>query len=216
LDWSVGEILSTLDRLGLAEDTLVMFSSDNGAVQRGHQPVDGFVNYNGHRANGPWRGQKTEGYEGGQRVPLLARWPGRIEPGSTSGAMVALTDTIATFAELLGRVLPPGAGPDSFSYLGALLGQQPTRPVRNALVQDSYRGGFGIREGDWKLLMFQNGGGIGWSPFDYDRSQPYGQLYNLREDPTEQQNLYEQQPERVRRMSELLRSIRQHDGAAGK
>ena len=104
-------------------------------------------------------------------MPLLARWPGRIEAGSRSDALVALTDTMATLAELLGRTLPSGAGPDSFSYLGALLGQAPTQPVRNTLVHESYRGGFGIREGDWKLMMVQGGGGIGWSPFDLDRDQ---------------------------------------------
>ncbi len=214
LDWSVGEVLATLDELGLTEDTLVIFSSDNGAVQGGGvRPSDGFVDRDGHRPNGPWRGQKTEALEGGQRVPLLARWPGRIPAGTTSDALVALTDTMATFAELLGRKLPDGAGPDSFSFLGALLDKPPSGPVRNILVQDSYRGGFGVREGDWKLLMFQNGGGLGWSHFDNDRDQPLGQLYNLREDPAERNNLYERDPARVHRMLELLRSIRRAEGS---
>ena len=207
LDWSVGQILDTLDELGLTEDTLVFFSSDNGAVQMGHRPAK-FVDYSGHNANGPLRGQKTEAYEGGHRVPLLARWPGRIEAGSRSDALVALTDTMATLAELTGIDLPAGAGPDSFSYLSALLGEEQTQPKREALVTESYRGGFGIREGNWKLLMFQGGGGIGWSPFDHDRDQPYGQLYNLKEDLAEQNNLYAKRPEMVDRLSKLLRSIR--------
>ena len=207
LDWSVGQILDTLDELGVADDTLVLFSSDNGAVQMGHRPAR-IVDYSGHRANGRLRGQKTEAYEGGHRVPLLARWPGRIEAGSRSDALVALTDTMATLAELLGRTLPPGAGPDSFSYLGALLDQEPTQPVRNVLVHESYRGGFGVREGDWKLLMLQGGGGIGWSPFDLDRDEPYGQLYNLKDDPGEQRSLYREEPEMVERLSRLLREMR--------
>ena len=211
LDWSVGQILDTIDRLGVSEDTLVLFSSDNGAVQMGHRPAR-FVDYEGHRANGPWRGQKTEALEGGHRVPMLARWPGRIESGSKSDALVALTDTMATFAELLELDLPAGASPDGFSYLGALLDREPTQPIRNILVHDSYRGGFGIRENDWKLLTFQGGGGIGWSLYDFDRSQPYGQLYNLKLDPTEEHNLYDRLPEQVERLSNLLRKIREGAG----
>ena len=207
LDWSVGQILDTLDELGIAENTLVFFSSDNGAVQRGHQPTV-YVNHNGHMANGPLRGQKTESLEGGHRVPLLARWPGRIPEGTTSDALVALTDTMATLAELTRREIPDDAAPDSFSFLGALLDQEPTEAPRRALVHESYRGGYGIRVDDWKLLMIQGGGGIGWRPFDNDRNQPNGQLYNLKEDLKELNNLYGSQPERVSQMTELLRKIR--------
>ena len=204
LDWSVGRILDTLDELDLAKDTLVVFSSDNGGVVRG-LPT--------HKVNGPLRGQKTEAYEGGQRVPLLVRWPGRVEAGSKSDALVALTDSLATFAELLGRELPRGAAPDSFSFLGTLLDRDSARPARMSLVHNSYRGGFGIRDGDWKLLMFQGGGGRpvgagGWNPYEYDRTVPYGQLYNLKEDLGERNNLYASEPARVTRMMRLLNRIR--------
>ena len=209
LDWSVGQVLDALDDLGLTENTLVLFSSDNGAVDR---------KVPGHRVNGPLRGQKTEAYEGGQRVPLLARWPGRIEPGSVSGSLVALTDMLATFADLLETELPDGAAPDSFSFLKSLLDREQRLPARASLVHNGYRGGFGIRVRDWKLLMFQGGGGRnvgggGWNPFDYDRQIPYGQLYNLAEDIGERRNLYADEPERVRRMMELLRTIRNADGS---
>ena len=205
----MGQILDTLDELDLAEETLVIFSSDNGAVVR---------DLPGHRVNGPLRGQKTEAYEGGQRVPLLARWPARIDPGSRSDALVALTDTFATFAELLDVTLPSGAAPDSFSFLGALLGDEQTSAVRTSLVHNSYRGGFGIRVRDWKLLMFQGGGGRpvgggGWNPFDYDRTIPYGQLYNLREDLGERTNLYAEHPRRVARMVTLMKRIRSSGGS---
>lgn len=207
LDWSVGQILDTLDSLGIAGNTLVFFSSDNGGVQMGHRPAE-FVNHNGHMTNGLLRGQKTESLEGGHRVPLLARWPGYIPAGSNSDALVALTDTMATLAELLGRELPADAGPDSCSYLGALLDKAPSQSPRRVLVHESYRGGYGIREDDWKLLMIQGGGGIGWSPFGNDRSQPNGQLYHLKDDLKELNNLYETYPERVTQMAELLRTIR--------
>lgn len=209
LDWSVGQVLDTLDELGLAEDTLVLFSSDNGAVYR---------DLPGHRVNGPLRGQKTEAYEGGQRVPLLARWPGRVEAGSTSSALVALTDMLATFADLLDVSLPAGAGPDSFSFLGSLLDRDQSLPARVSLVHNGFRGGYGIRVGDWKLLTFQGGGGRnigggGWNPYDYDRGIPYGQLYNLAEDIGEQHNLYADEPERVRVLMDLLRKIRNSAGS---
>ncbi len=207
LDWSVGRILDTLDELGIAEDTLVFFSSDNGGVQMGHKPAE-FVNHNGHMTNGPLRGQKTESLEGGHRVPLLARWPGHIEAGSTSDALVALTDTMATFADLMERELDKDEGPDSCSFLGELLGKEPTQPPRRVLVHENYRGGYGIRVDDWKLLMIQGGGGIGWSPFDNDRSQPNGQLYHLKKDLKELSNLFEEHPKRVAQMTELLREIR--------
>ncbi len=209
LDWSVGQVLNALDELGLANDTLVLFSSDNGAVYR---------DLPGHQVNGPLRGQKTEAYEGGQRVPLLARWPGHVEPGSKSDTLVALTDMFATFADLLGKTLPDGAGPDSFSFLGSLANRDQKLPARTSLVHNGYRGGFGIRAGDWKLLMFQGGGGrnVGggaWNPFDYDRTIPYGQLYNLREDIGERRNRYADESERVAGMMRLLRTIRSAGGS---
>ncbi len=209
LDWSVGQVLDTLDELGLADDTLVLFSSDNGAVLR---------DLSGHRVNGPLRGQKTEAYEGGHRVPLLARWPGHTKAGARSDALVALTDCVATFAELVGRPLPPGAGPDSFSFLAALLDREPAQPARTSLVVNGYFGGFGIREGDWKLLLFQSGGGRNaaggpWNPFDYDRTAPYGQLYDLSEDLAERNNRFTEEPDRVAAMSRLLRQIRSSAGS---
>ena len=206
LDWSVGQILDTLDRKGLADNTIVMFSSDNGAVARGYRPTD-FVDYDGHRANGNWRGQKTEIYEGGHRVPFLVRWPGRIRPGRTSDQLVATTDMMATAAELLGERLPPHAAEDSFSFLPALLGQPAAGPVREAIVNDSYTGEMAIRQGPWKLILAQHGGGIGSKAMQPDPNKPAGQLFNLEKDPTESENLYTRHPEKVRRLTALLERI---------
>ena len=205
----MGRILTTLDELGLAEDTLVLFSSDNGAVVR---------DLSGHRVNGPLRGQKTEAYEGGQRVPLIARWPGHIKAGSRSDALVALTDMLVTFSELVGLDLPEGAGLDSFSFLGSLLEREPSQPVRTSLVHNGYFGGFGIREGDWKLLLFQGGGGRStagglWNPVANDRRAPYGQLYNLKDDIGERNNRFTDEPERVVSMTRLLKAIRSSKGS---
>jgi len=206
LNWSVGQILDALDRRNLAKDTLLILSSDNGAVQRGHKPAD-IVDYDGHKANGPWRGQKTEVYEGGHRVPLLVRWPGHIAPHSESAELVALTDLLATTAELLGQKLPDNAGEDSFSFLHAIQNRKPDEPVRDVIVHDSNQGGMAIRQGTWKLITIQGGGGIGWNAEDRNPAEPPGQLYNLATDPTERKNLYEQHPEIVARLTGLLKDI---------
>ena len=139
---------------------------------------------------------------------MLARWPGRIPAGTRSDALVALTDTLATFADLLGKDLPDGTGPDSFGYLGALLDQEPTKQVRSSLVHNSYHGGFGIRLGIWNLLMFQTGGGRDWNPQKINREEPVGQLYNLAEDLGEQNNLYIANPEIVEKLQKMLRKIK--------
>ncbi len=210
LDWSIGQVLDALNRQGLADNTIVCFSSDNGAVEKGYKPTDS-VNYGGHRANGPWRGQKTEVYEGGHRVPLIVRWPNHIQPGSESSQLVALTDVLATVAELMDDKLPTDAGEDSFSFLPALLDRKPARPVRTAIVNDSDTGEMSIRKGPWKLILAQHGGGIsgGWGKKEYDPSLPPGQLYRLDQDPMESTNLYVSHPEKVAELKQLFERIRQ-------
>ncbi len=208
LDWSVGQVLDTLDRLELSGNTIVFFSSDNGAVSRGYRPVD-FVKYGTHRANGLWRGQKTEIYEGGHRVPLLVRWPGHVTAGSTSSQLVALTDMLATAAELLGDTLPAGAGEDSFSFLPALRDRPACGPVRHTIVNDSYTGEMAIREGAWKLIQAPHGGGIGKLKGKHASDLPPVQLFNLEKDPTESENLYATHPDTVARLERILTRLRE-------
>ena len=200
LDWSVGEVLNALERRGLSHNTLVLFSSDNGGLR----PRD--VLERGHDPNGALAGQKTEVYEGGNRVPLLVRWPARVKPGSESSALVALTDLMATTSEVLGVTLPYDAGEDSFSFLHALLGTPPTRPVRESLVQDGNRGLFGIREGPWKLILGPGGGGNQRGPEVRSDTLP-AQLYHLAEDPRETRNLYGTRRDVEVRLRALLREI---------
>lgn len=207
LDWSVGKILDALDRKGLSDNTIVFFSSDNGAVSRGYKPAD-FVDYDGHRANGPWRGQKTEIYEGGHRVPFLVRWPGKIAAQSKSNQLVATTDMLATTAELMGESLPAGAGQDSFSFLPALLNRPAKNSMRNIIVNDSYTGEMSIRQGPWKLILAQHGGGIGGTNKKNDPDLPPGQLFNLDSDPTELKNLYTTYPDKVEHLMGLLKQIK--------
>jgi arylsulfatase A-like enzyme len=210
MDWSVGQVLDALDRRGFTENTFVLFSSDNGAVQMGHRPTD-TVDYQGHKANGPLRGQKTEAYEGGHRVPLLARWPNHIPPGSTSDALVALTDVLATISEFLGRPLPAAAGEDSFSFLPALLNRPPSGPVRNALVTSSMNGVWAVRQGSWKLILGQGGGGIGWDATKNNPNEPPCQLYSLAHDLAERVNLSARHPDKIAELKALLDRVRRTD-----
>lgn len=209
LDWSVGEVLQALDRLGLTENTIVIFSSDNGGVDSSGKRVD-HPEIRGHPMNGPLRGKKTETYEGGHRVPLIVRWPGKIKAGVESRQLVALTDWLATFAEMVGRPLPEDAGEDSFSFLSVLVGGAATTPRRTQLVNDSTRGFFSIRDGAWKLILGQGGGGHyrkETSEPVVDSSEPPGQLYNLDDDIGESRNLYREHPEIVARLTAALDKI---------
>ncbi|MEM7371829.1 MAG: arylsulfatase [Bacteroidota bacterium] len=207
LDWSVGEILQALEQHGFADNTLVIFTSDNGAVAKGHRPAT-IVDYHGHRANGPLWGQKTEVYEGGHRVPFIARWPGYISRGSTSNHLLSTADILATMSEFFGREIPEGAGEDSYSFLKALFEISSDRPTRTSIVHDSNQGLFAVREGDWKLIFGQGGGGIGWSADAYDHQKPEGQLFNLKEDLQEQKNVFQEKPELVQHLHQVFENIR--------
>ena len=194
-DWCVGEIIQALDRLGAAENTLLIFSSDNG-------PHPGT---NGHRSEGPLRGLKSQIWEGGHRVPFIARWPERVRPGSVSDEPVCLVDLLATFARLAGARLPEDAGPDSYDVYPALLGGKRAGPIREALVSHSENGTFAIRQGEWKLILDTKTSG-GWMAPAGKPPVPGtpGQLYNLPEDPGEQNDLWEKRPEIVARLNALL------------
>lgn len=212
LDWCVGEVLEALERRELADNTLVILSSDNGGIAK-YVQLDAAV-IEGHRINGALRGQKTQAYEGGHRVPLLVRWPGKVAANSTSDALVALTDMFATLAELIDRPLPAGAAEDSFSFLPHLLDRDTHGPPRQWLVADGYQNVFSIRKGPWKLIQSQHGGGTKEHAITIDPMLPAGQLYHLGNDLSEQTNLYESHPEKVKELTELLTNIRSQDGTA--
>ena len=202
LDWSVGEILKALDRLGLSKNTLVIFSSDNGPIgagrpRGGHWPVGRTM-----------RGGKGDILEGGHRVPFIARWPGKIKPGTRSAEMISLTHMLATFAALTGKSLPPGAGPDSYNVLPALLGQKLPDPNRPMVMLSGGQGKRAIREGKWKLIDGQGDCGYAHHPRPKPKpGDPPAQLYDLEKDLGETTNLYSQHPEIVQRLKQLLEKI---------
>ena len=203
-DWCVGEVLSALDRLKLADNTLVFVSSDNGGVLDHGDSVerDGDIkSNNGHAFNGRLRGTKGTPYEGGTRVPLLARWPGKIKPG-TSDELVCLVDTLATCAALTRQPLPAEAGPDSFNLLPILLGQKRDKPVRDHLIEHSRR--MGVRMGQWKLVTAAGLGKKGKGK----EVEATPELYNLADDLSETTNLAQKHPDKVKELTALLQQVR--------
>ncbi|MHC4572642.1 MAG: sulfatase family protein [Planctomycetota bacterium] len=201
VDWCVGQVLDTLDRMGLADNTLVIVTSDNGPR----------IGAKGHKSSGPWRGYKSHTWEGGHRIPFIARWPGKIEPATTCDELICLMDLLATSAAIVGADLPDDAGQDSFNVLPLLLGEKPARPIRGSLVSHSSKGVFAIRQGSWKLIPETKGSG-GW--VDPRDSGPFsaegpGQLYNLARDPYETNNLWDEHPEIVERFTRLLQRCKE-------
>jgi arylsulfatase A-like enzyme len=206
LDWSVGRIMATLDRLRLAENTLLIFTSDNGPVlDDGY--IDGAVEKLGeHKPAGPLRGGKYSIYEGGTRMPFLARWPARVKR-SVSNAMISQVDLLATFGALAGRKLPEHAGPDSFNVLPALLGE--SRQGREYIVEHAQ--GLAIRKGPWKLIPAGQGvrRELGTAPWTVRAAAEAPlELYNLASDIGETRNVAAENPEFVRELSALLEKVR--------
>lgn len=194
-DWCLGEILDTLDRLKIADDTLIFMTSDNG-------PRHGTEE---HLSSGSLRGYKSHIWEGGHRIPFIARWPGKIQPNTTSDEMICLTDLMATCAAILDVKLPGEAGPDSFNILPALLGKKGDAPIREALVSHSENGTFAIRQRNWKLILDNKTSG-GWvePAGEPPQTGSPGQLYDLKSDPYEQNDLWEKRPDIVDRLILLL------------
>lgn len=196
-DAIVGQVMVALDRSGAADNTLVVFTSDNGCA-----PYIGVeeLEKKGHYPSGPLRGYKSDVWEGGHRVPFIVRWPGVIDPGSECGQLVHQADLLATFAEILGKKLPEDAGEDSFSLVPLLRGND--KPVRDHAVSCSSRGLPSLRDGDWKLILGAGSGG--WAKGGDD--QPL-QLYNLADDVGEKTNLAAEQPDRVKRMQAMMEKL---------
>src|SRR5690606_33780932 len=155
-DWAVGEILAALERQQLDEQTLVIFTSDNGCSPQAR--FDELAEH-GHHPSGRLRGHKADLFEGGLRVPFIARWPGQVQAGTTSDQLVCQSDLLATFAEITGAEVPDDAGEDSLSFLATLKSGRPA--PRDHLVSHSINGSFAIRRGSWKLLLCGDSGG--WS-----------------------------------------------------
>ena len=211
MDYVVGELMNTLERLGIADNTLVIFASDNGPevptvldMRRTHK----------HDGARPWRGVKRDQWEGGHRTPFIVRWPGKVKAGTTSNQLTSLTDVMATCAGIVGATLPKDAAGDRYNMLPVLLGTQGDKPVRRYMLEQTNSLAMSIRDGKWKYLDHKGSGGN-----NYDRAGPWGmktyalidsapdapgQLYNLETDPGATKNLYSKHPEIVKRLKAQL------------
>lgn len=202
-DWVVGEVLAELDDLEISGDTLVIFTSDNGC-----SPMAGIPELaeKGHMVSGSFRGHKADIYEGGHRVPFLVRWPGSVAASSESNATVCTADFFATAAEVAGAKFPEDAGEDSFSMVPLLTGKGEWR--RTSTVHHSINGAFAIRKGNWKLVLCPGSGG--WSeprPGKEDKDAYPLQLFDLKSDPGERNNVAESNPERVKALADELHQL---------
>lgn len=204
-DWSVGRILSALDRHGLGDNTLVIITSDNGAHVRG--PGFDFERDTGHRSSHVYRGQKSDAWDGGHRVPFIARWRGTVPASSRCDRLTCLTDLLATCADLTSHPLPADAGQDSISFLPQL--QNPDAPAsRKSIVHHSITGQFSIRQDRWKLVLCPGSGGWSLPDRDVPESAPRMQLYDMVADPSEQTNLLSSHPQIVSELLALLDQTR--------
>lgn len=207
-DAMVGKVLAVLEKKGLLENTIVIFTADNGTEKHAFERLEEFDQW----SSGDFRGLKRDLYEGGHRVPFIVSWPGKIEAGSRSDEVVSQVDFAATFAGLTGYKLSNEEAIDSYNILPVLTGEEYASPLRAATVQNTSKGQYALRQGDWVLIDTHSGAGLAepkaylkhFGLQTYPETTP-GLLFNLKEDRRQSKNLYDQYPEKVSAMRELLK-----------
>ncbi len=200
VDAEVGKILKTLTELGLDENTVVFFTSDNGPFWR-----PPFIEEFNHRAASIYRGMKADAFEGGHRIPFIVRWPGKIKAGSQCAEPITLTNLLATCSGIVNQKLAKNEGEDSQSILPLLLENTKEYVRPGALIQHSSKGIFVVRQGDWKLINGLGSGGFTKpETIQPKEGEAPGQLYNLKEDPSETADLYSKYPEKVKELNAIL------------
>lgn len=207
-DAQVGKVLEVLDKKGFTDNTIVIFTADNGAETAAFDRLEEFEQW----SSGGFRGVKRDLYEGGHRVPFIVRWPGQIKEGSVSDEVVSQVDFAATFAGIVGYDLAENNAIDSYDLLPVWKGEDYPRPLRIATVQNTSADKFALRQGDWVLIDAPSGSAKKESESyldyfgleGYDKDNP-GLLFNLKDDPRQMKNLYADHPEQVESMRKLLK-----------
>ncbi|MEM9527184.1 MAG: arylsulfatase [Bacteroidota bacterium] len=208
-DYMIGRVLAALDEAGHADNTLVIFSSDNGPENYAYARAERF----GHYSMGELRGLKRDVWEGGHRVPMVIKWPGKVAPGVVVDHTISQIDLMPTIAALTGIYLPEGAAPDGYDQTAMLLSEGQAPSARTVTVHNTYAEVWGLREGDW-LYLNKPSGRHNRMPESFRELRGFEEfttevtLFNLREDPSQRINLSNQFPERIMRMEELLKETR--------
>ena len=203
----VGQIMKVLDKMDIADNTLIVFTSDNGSHWL---PSD--ISEFGHLANDEFSGMKSDVWEGGHRVPFIARWPKILKPATKSDHTICSTDLMATCAELTNQKLPQSAE-DSYSYLTELTNKESAVPKRTFTIHHSVNGTFAIRMEDWKLIDAKGSGGWSLPENQCNAKALPQQLFNLKQDPKEMHNVYAQYPDKAAELNTLLQSFKQDNDA---
>lgn len=204
VDAQIGSFLKSLDESGISENTMVIFTSDNGPFWK-----PDFKERFDHQAASIYRGMKADIHEGGHRIPFIVRWPGKIKAGSKSDFRTTLTNLMATCADMLDIKLDDNTGEDSQSILSVLLENNKENIEAMPIVHHSSKGFFAIRKGDWKLIEKRGSGGFSIPAIvKPQEGEPIGQLYNMIEDPSEKVNLYNEEPEKVKELLAELSEVR--------
>lgn len=221
VDWVVGQVCDALERTGQAENTLLIFTSDNGPEGRTPDDVGVYdrARESGHYSMGALRGIKRDAWEGGHRMPFVARWPGVTPAGSVCGQLVSLGDFMATCAEITGTQLEEGEGEDSVSMLSLLQGRTDT-PVREFAIYHSDWGKFAVRKGNW-VLIDAPCGGDNTEPEWFREARGYqahdfpAELFDLAADPSERRNCYGEQPELAAELMAILTQMKRDHHPTG-
>lgn len=206
LDWTVGEIMQTLDRLHLAGNTILLFTSDNGPVVDDGYPDEAVAKLGGHTPAGPLRGGKYSAFDGGTRVPFIIRWPGRIPAHSVSDAPVSQIDLYATFARLTGQQPATTDAPDSRDMLDVLLGKSNTG--REVIIEQSLNNTLSIIRDGWKYIEPSNDQPVQLTTHTELGNDPKPQLYNMKTDKGEKKNVADAHPAMVKKLEALLKEIK--------
>ena len=217
-DWTVGQVMKALDDHGLTQNTLVIFTSDNGSFMFSREQEPDHIaksevqayHPDHHRSNAHFRGTKADVWEGGHHVPFIVRWPGHAGPGSVCDETICLTDFTATCAEITGFKMPDDFAEDSFSLLGLIEGGS-WRSPRAPVVHHSSNGTFSLREGRWKMV-FGSGSGGRERPVGKPFEKPYF-LFDMQADPSETTNVIDLHHEIASRMEKKLKSIMAGEGS---
>lgn len=207
-DDTVGRVLAALEKHGLAQNTLVIYSADNGPEHYAYDRIRKF----GHRSMGPLRGLKRDIWEGGHRVPFIVRWPGMVPAGKVNDGLISQIDIHATVAAIVGADIPAGSAEDSYNQLALIKGEGPS--ARDSLVHNTNPNGYALRHGEWVLIEAKSGA-VSKVPAWHDVANGYvpnnqpGELYNLKQDLSQKKNLYTEMPEKVAELKALLAKVRE-------